>query len=52
MKKRTIKSLELNKKTISTLDAAELKGGTTVSITCTAGEICIEIFLWTITYKN
>ncbi|PTX62679.1 hypothetical protein C8N46_10275 [Kordia periserrulae] len=30
MKKRTIKSLELNKKTISTLDRAEVKGGSTL----------------------
>ncbi|MEM6718146.1 MAG: hypothetical protein AAF611_02420 [Bacteroidota bacterium] len=27
MKKRSIKSLELNKKTISTLDSTNLKGG-------------------------
>lgn len=46
MKKRNLKSLELNKKTISTLEAAEAKGGT-VSITCTMGAICIEIILWT-----
>ncbi len=27
MKKRTIKSLELNKKTISTMEASEVQGG-------------------------
>ncbi|MEM6718149.1 MAG: hypothetical protein AAF611_02435 [Bacteroidota bacterium] len=35
MKKRSIKSLELNKKIISTLDSAELKGGSTVSTNVT-----------------
>ncbi|WP_298512912.1 hypothetical protein [uncultured Kordia sp.] len=29
MKKRTIKSLELNKKTISILDSSKVKGGST-----------------------
>ncbi len=49
MKKRTIKSLELNKKTISNFDASNLHGGSmTTSLTCTLGPICLEIIEATI----
>lgn len=34
MKKRTIKSLELNKKTVSTLKTSNVKAGSWFSITC------------------
>lgn len=49
MKKRSLKTLELNKKTISTLDASKVHGGSiTGSMTCTLGPICWEIIEATI----
>ena len=42
MKKRNLKSFELNKKTISTFETSKLNGGSTViTFTCTLGVFCI-----------
>jgi hypothetical protein len=42
MKKRNLKSFELNKKTISTFETSKLDGGVSViTFTCTLGVFCI-----------
>ena len=41
MKKRTLKSLSLNKKSISNLTKSSISGGRTNSVTCAS--ICLEI---------
>ncbi|WP_298512905.1 hypothetical protein [uncultured Kordia sp.] len=43
MKKRAIKSLDLNKKTISTFETSKLNGGSITSISCTFGVFCVTV---------
>ncbi|MEM6718150.1 MAG: hypothetical protein AAF611_02440 [Bacteroidota bacterium] len=46
MKRRNIKSLELNKKTISTVKTTNIKGGVTSSYYCViAATVAIEDFV-------